>query len=85
MGFVPRVTTSEAEEQMAAQQREVEELRQQLNDKQATIDTLTAELEAARKLPLAKPAHEEVKASEARMEKTGNKNIDRVNELFGRA
>ena len=72
-------------QQMAAQQREVEELRQQLNDKQATIDTLTAELEAARKLPLAKPAHEEVKASEARMEKTGNKNIDRVNELFGRA
>lgn len=76
---------AEAEEQMAAQQREVEELRQQLNDKQATIDTLTAELEAARKLPLAKPAHEEVKASEARMEKTGNKTIDRVNELFGRA
>lgn len=72
-------------QQMAAQQREVEELRQQLNDKQATIDTLTAELEAARKLPLAKPAHEEVKASEARMEKTGNKTIDRVNELFGRA
>ena len=76
---------AEAEEQMAAQQREVEELRQQLNDKQATIDTLTAELEAARKLPLAKPAHEEVKASEAHMEKTGNKTIDRVNELFGRA
>ena len=76
---------SEGEEQMAAKQREVEELRQQLGDKQATIDTLTAELEAARKLPLAKPAHEEVKASEARMEKTGNKNIDRVNELFGRA
>lgn len=75
----------EMRQQMAAQQREVEELRQQLNDKQATIDTLTAELEAARKLPLAKPAHEEVKASEARMEKTGNKTIDRVNELFGRA
>ena len=75
----------EMRQQMAAQQREVEELRQQLNDKQATIDTLTAALEAARKLPLAKPAHEEVKASEARMEKTGNKTIDRVNELFGRA
>ena len=75
----------EMRQQMAAQQRDIDELRQQLNDKQATIDTLTAELEAARKLPLAKPAHEEVKASEARMEKTGNKNIDRVNELFGRA
>ena len=75
----------EMRQQMAAQQRDIDELRQQLNDKQATIDTLTAELEAARKLPLAKPAHEEVKASEARMEKTGNKNIDRVNELMGRA
>lgn len=75
----------EGEAEVEAAKQQVEQMRQQLNDKQATIDTLTAELEAARKLPLAKPAHEEVKASEARMEKTGNKNIDRVNELFGRA
>ena len=84
-GAAPAASEGEGEAEVEAAKQQVEQMRQQLNDKQATIDTLTAELEAARKLPLAKPAHEEVKASEARMEKTGNKTIDRVNELFGRA
>ena len=84
-GAAPAASEGDGEAEVEAAKQQVEQMRQQLNDKQATIDTLTAELEAARKLPLAKPAHEEVKASEARMEKTGNKTIDRVNELFGRA
>lgn len=55
---------------------------QELNDANAQIATLTAELEAARKRPMARPAHEEVKASAARPEKTGNKQLDRVAEIM---
>lgn len=55
---------------------------QELNDANAQIATLTAELEAARKLPLGRPAHEEFKASASRPEKTGNKQLDRVGEIM---
>lgn len=40
-------------------------------------------MEKMRKAPAAKPAHEEVRASE-QPRKTGNKNIDRVAELLSR-
>lgn len=58
------------------------ELRSQLADARAQIATLTAQLEAARKRPMARPAHEEVKASSAKAEPTGNAQLDRVAQLM---
>ena len=60
---------------------EVEELRSQLNAAQARIATLQAQLEAARKRPVAKPAHEEVKESVS-FRATGNTKLDRVGQLM---
>lgn len=47
----------------------------------AEVERLRAELEAARQQPMAKPAHEEVRAS-ATPVKTGNARLDRLAELF---
>lgn len=70
---------SEAETELRSQ---LDTRTQELNDANARITTLTAELEAARKLPLGRPAHEEFKASASKPEKTGNKQLDRVGEIM---
>jgi len=76
--------TEETEVQAEAQQPdEAAELRAALESANARIATLEAELEAARQMPMAQPAHEEVKAASARVAPTGNKGIDRLNALMG--
>lgn len=69
---------------------EMEDWQARYNDAVAANTTLEAELEAARaeiaslkSQPAAKPAHEEVREA-SRIGKTGNKAIDRLNELMGR-
>lgn len=69
---------------------EMEDWQAKYNDAVAANTTLEAELEAARaeiaslkSQPAAKPAHEEVREA-SRIGKTGNKAIDRLNELMGR-
>ena len=66
----------------AENRAEEEELRRQLTDARAEIATLSAQLEAARKRPLARPAHEEVKASAPKATPTGNAQLDRVAQLM---
>lgn len=67
--------------------KRIEELEKALADAQAEAaaetEALRSELEAARQQPMAKPAHEEVKAAEA-VRKTGNKGLDRIAELMSR-
>ena len=58
-----------------------EELRHQLNDATARVKTLEAELKAARRRPMAKTAHEEVKTTDT-YRRTGNAKLDRVGELM---
>lgn len=74
----------------AAAPVEMEDWQAKYNDAVAANTTLEAELEAARaeiaalkSQPAAKPAHEEVREA-SRIGKTGNKAIDRLNELMGR-
>ena len=78
-GRVAEIRDPEAE--VAPEAAEIEELRKQLNEAKATIESLRAELKAAKQKPMAKPAHEEVKASAAPI-KTGNRQLDRLAELF---
>lgn len=58
-----------------------EELRNQLNDANATIATLTAELEAARQKPAALPAHEALKVLRQKAGRTGDRGADRLSQL----
>ena len=74
-------TAAEAAEE-AENRAEEEALRRQLTDARAEIATLNAQLEAARKRPLARPAHEEVKASAPKATPTGNAQLDRVAQLM---
>lgn len=78
-GRVAEIRDPEAE--VAPEAAEIEELRSQLNEAKATIESLRAELKAAKQKPMAKPAHEEVKASATPI-KTGNRQLDRLAELF---
>ena len=78
-GRVAEIRDPEAE--VAPEAPEIQDLRNQLNDALATIETLRAELKAARQQPMAKPAHEEVKAS-ATPVKTGDSRLDRLAELM---
>jgi len=78
--FVP---VGEGEAAAEAAEETQEQLRSQLSDARAQIVTLTAQLEAARKRPLARPAHEEVKAAAAtKVTPTGNAQLDRVAQLM---
>lgn len=84
--FVPVENPAAPAEPSAAE----EELRTQLNDALAANKTLEAEAEALREQvaalkaqPAAKPAHEEVRDAAA-LARTGNKGVDRLNELMRR-
>lgn len=81
-GRVAEIRDPEAE--VAPEAPEIADLRSQLDEAQARIATLEAELKAARQKPMAQPAHEEVKAAAEKAPATGNKNIDRLNALMGR-
>lgn len=81
-GRVAEIRDPEAE--VAPEAPEIADLRSQLDEAQARIATLEAELKASRQKPMAQPAHEEVKAAAEKAPATGNKSIDRLNALMGR-
>ena len=60
---------------------EAEELRKENAELRSQVDALSKKVEELSKMPLAEPAHEEVKAS-ATLQKTGVKGLDRLAELM---
>ena len=60
---------------------EAEELRKENAELRSQVDALSKKVEELSKMPLAEPAHEEVKAS-ATVQKTGVKSLDRIAELM---
>ena len=60
---------------------EAEELRKENAELRSQVDALSQKVEELSKMPLAEPAHEEVKAS-ATVQKTGVKSLDRIAELM---
>ena len=58
-----------------------EELRKENAELRSQVDALNKKVEELSKMPLAEPAHEEVKAS-ATVQKTGVKSLDRIAELM---
>lgn len=87
--FVAPESKEEAEEEEApapapAEEPEPnaeEELRKENAELRSQVETLTKKVEELSKMPLAEPAHEEVKAS-ATVQKTGVKSLDRIAELM---
>ena len=64
-----------ADEEKAALRAENAELR-------AQVETLTARVAELSRMPAAKPAHEEVKETETKLRRTGNKGLDRIAALM---
>ena len=60
---------------------EAEELRKENAELRSQVDALSKKVEELSKMPMAEPAHEEVKAS-ATVQKTGVKGLDRLAELM---
>lgn len=93
----PEVEAAEEEEAPAAEpeaepdykalyeeaQARIAELEAALAEAMAAAESAEEEMQKMRKAPAAKPAHEEVRASE-QTRKTGNKGLDRVAELLSR-
>ena len=87
--FVAPESKEEAEEEEAptpapAEEPEPnaeEELRKENAELRSQVDALSKKVEELSKMPLAEPAHEEVKAS-ATVQKTGVKGLDRLAELM---
>ena len=63
------------DEEKAALRSENAELR-------AQVETLTARIAELSRMPAAKPAHEEVKETETKLRRTGNKGLDRIAALM---
>ena len=63
------------DEEKAALRKENAELR-------AQVETLTARVAELSRMPAAKPAHEEVKETETKLRRTGNKGLDRIAALM---
>ena len=63
------------DEEKAALRAENAELR-------AQVETLTARVAELSRMPAAKPAHEEVKDTETKLRRTGNKGLDRIAALM---
>lgn len=83
-GIVAEIRDPEAEvapEEAPAEPDENEELRKENAELRSQVDALTKKVEELSKMPLAEPAHEEVKAS-ATVQKTGVKGLDRLAELM---
>ena len=87
--FVAPESKEEAEEEEApapapAEEPEPnaeEELRKENAELRSQVDALSKKVEELSKMPMAEPAHEEVKAS-ATVQKTGVKSLDRIAELM---
>ena len=83
-GIVAEIRDPEAEvapEEAPAEPDENEELRKENAELRSQVDALSKKVEELSKMPLAEPAHEEVKAS-ATLQKTGVKGLDRLAELM---
>ncbi len=83
-GIVAEIRDPEAEvapEEAPAEPDENEELRKENAELRSQVESLTKKVEELSKMPLAEPAHEEVKAS-ATVQKTGVKGLDRIAELM---
>ena len=65
------------DEEKAALRAENAELRSQ-------VETLTARVAELSRMPAAKPAHEEVKETETKLRRTGNKGLDRIAALMSK-
>lgn len=50
----------------------------------AQVETLTARVAELSRMPAAKPAHEEVKETETKLRRTGNKGLDRIAALMSK-
>ena len=57
-------------------------LRSENAEFRAQVETLTARVAELSRMPAAKPAHEEVKETETKLRRTGNKGLDRIAALM---
>ena len=57
-------------------------LRAENTELRAQVETLTARVAELSRMPAAKPAHEEVKETETKLRRTGNKGLDRIAALM---
>lgn len=57
-------------------------LRAENTELRAQVETLTARVAELSRMPAAKPAHEEVKDTETKLRRTGNKGLDRIASLM---
>ena len=59
-------------------------LRSENAELRAQVETLTARVAELSRMPAAKPAHEEVKDTETKLRRTGNKGLDRIAALMSK-
>ena len=84
-GRVAEIRDPEAEvapEPEPAVDEEKAALRSENAELRAQVETLTARVAELSRMPAAKPAHEEVKETETKLRRTGNKGLDRIAALM---
>jgi ketosteroid isomerase-like protein len=84
-GRVAEIRDPEAEvapESEPAVDEEKAALRAENAELRAQVETLTARVAELSRMPAAKPAHEEVKETETKLRRTGNKGLDRIAALM---
>lgn len=84
-GRVAEIRDPEAEvapEPEPAVDEEKAALRAENAELRAQVETLTAKVTELSRMPAAKPAHEEVKETETKLRRTGNKGLDRIAALM---
>ena len=84
-GRVAEIRDPEAEVAPEPEDRrdeEMEALRNANAELRAQVETLTARVAELSRMPAAKPAHEEVKETETKLRRTGNKGLDRIAALM---
>ncbi|MBQ2436880.1 MAG: hypothetical protein II265_02190 [Clostridia bacterium] len=70
------------EAEVAPEPAEVEALRRENAELRSKVHKLAKEVEKLSRMPAAKPAHEEVKETETKLRRTGNKGLDRIAALM---
>lgn len=86
-GRVAEIRDPEAEvapEPEPAVDEEKAALRAENAELRAQVETLTARVTELSRMPAAKPAHEEVKETETKLRRTGNKGLDRIAALMSK-
>ena len=86
-GRVAEIRDPEAEvapESEPAVDEEKAALRAENAELLAQVETLTARVAELSRMPAAKPAHEEVKETETKLRRTGNKGLDRIAALMSK-